>query len=470
MIFLVILSFVTIAWVTIRQYKRQSVQYHNERLLRKEEQIKAQIGYVFSRTTYPVETQYIPLIFKNEIYQIANIQNINFDFYDLQGNMLKSSRAVLDEKLLDTCLDDTILTQLNSVLDKRIIQQKIVENKEFLSSYTYITDNQFKPIAILHIPFFEHDSFNENSLKGFLYNLTIAYSILLLITILIAFLISKYITQSLKTIERKLIKTQLLKHNEKIILNNPSTEIYRLVSAYNSMVDEIEKSKMQLAKNEREMAWREMAKQVAHEIKNPLTPLKLTIQNFERKFDPLRDDAQTKIKEFSQTLIQHIDTLNDIASAFSSLTTMPEEYRQYQDINNIIKRTIDIFARRYILFNSQEKEIIAFVDKNQINRVITNLLKNAIHAVQSTSNPLIEVNTFIKVKQIVIQVKDNGVGIEKQLQDKIFEPQFTTKSMGTGLGLAMVKNIIQSYNGRIDIVSEVNKGTTFTISIPYNKE
>lgn len=468
MILLVVLSFIVIALVTIEQYRKQSVQYHNERLFRKEEQIKAQIQYVFSQTTYPVETQYIPLIFKNDIYQIANIQNVNFDLYDLQGNLLKSSRAVLDEKFINTCISDTILEQLNSSIDKRVIEQKIIDDKGYQSSYSYVNDNQFKPIVILNIPNYENDSFNETSLKGSLFNLSIVYFILLIFTGLIAFLLSKYITKSLKTIEKKLAKTQLLQRNEKIILENPTTEINQLISAYNSMVDEIEKSKIELAKTERELAWREMAKQIAHEIKNPLTPMRLTIQSFERRFDPTATDAQKKLTEFSETLIQHIDTLSNIASAFSSFTTMPEENREHININNIIRRTIDIFNKNYIIFYPKISEIMAFVDKNQINRLITNLLKNAIQATENTPTPLIEVSTSVKDNEICISVKDNGIGIEKSLHEKIFEPKFTTKSTGSGLGLAMVKNIVQNYKGRIVLSSEEKQGTTFTIFFPMN--
>lgn len=466
MILLVVVSFVVIAIVTIRQYQKQSVQDHNDRLFRKEEQLKMQMQYVFSQTTYPVETQYIPLIFKDEIYQIANIQNVNFNLYDLQGNLLKTSRADLDEKFINSCLPDSILEALNSNIDKRFTEQKIVQNQDYLSLYTYVNDMQFKPIAILNIPYFENDVFNELLLKGSLFNLAIVYSILLIITVLIAFLLSKYITKSLQTIERKLKQTQLLQRNEKIILENPTTEIQQLISAYNAMVGEIENSKIQLARNEREQAWREMAKQVAHEIKNPLTPMRLTIQSFERKFNPTLPDAPKKLKEFSETLIQHIDTLSNIASAFSSFTTMPKEHCEHIDINGVIKRTIDIFNKKYIYFNTKNTEIIAFIDKNHLNRIITNLLKNAIQATQSVSNPKIEIYTWLEDKRIGISLKDNGLGIEKSLHEKIFEPQFTTKTTGSGLGLAMVKNIVQSYKGHIELLSEPTKGATFTIYLP----
>ena len=466
MILFVVVAFAVIALVTTIQYRKQSVRYHKERLFRKEEQIKAQIQYTFLQTTFPVEAQYIPLIFKDEIYRISNVQNVNFNLYDLHGNLLKSSRAVLDERFAHTCIPDSILDALESAVNKRYIEHTTIDKKGYQSSYSYVNDNQFKPILILHIPNFENDSFNESSLRNSLYNLSLVYSVLLIIAVILAYFISTYITKSLKTIEKRLTQTQFLEHNEKIILENPSAEIGQLVSAYNSMIDEIEKNKQALAKSERERAWREMAKQIAHEIKNPLTPMRLSIQNFERKFDPNSLNAQDKLAEFSQTLIQQIDTLNNIASAFSTFTQMPEQEREYTDVVKIIQKTVDIFDKNYIVFRSEVKEIIAFVDKNQINRLVTNLLKNSLQATCSIEKPYIEVSIRVENKELILSVKDNGVGIAQELQEKIFEPKFTTKSTGSGLGLAMVKNIVQSYQGHIELISKLNQGATFIIHIP----
>ena len=290
MLLLTIISFILIGGATIYQYRKQAKLYHDERLYRKEEQIKAQINYIFSQTTYPIESKYIPLIFKNEIYQIANLENINFNLYDIDGTLLKSSQANLSDNFDNVCLSDSLLQILSSSIEKRVIQYKNIDNNGFQSSYSYINDLQYKPILILNIPNFENDSFNEIFLRNSLYTLSGIYVLLFIISIFAAYIISKYITKSLKTIKEKLHSTKFSNINEKIILNNPSPEIGELISAYNSMIDEIEESKKELAKNEREKTWRDMAKQIAHEIKNPLTPMRLTIQNFERKFDPNSED------------------------------------------------------------------------------------------------------------------------------------------------------------------------------------
>ena len=325
---------------------------------------------------------------------------------------------------------------------------------------------QYKPILILNIPNFENDSFNEAFLRNSLYTLSGIYVLLFIISIFVAYIISKYITKSLKTIKEKLHSTKFSNINEKIILNNPSPEIGELIAAYNSMIDEIEESKKELAKNEREKTWRDMAKQIAHEIKNPLTPMRLTIQNFERKFDPNSEDAKEKILDFSESLIQHIDTLNDIASAFSYFTTMPEEQKEQIDINSVVKRTLSVFDVNYISFSSNSEQIITLADKNQINRMLMNLIKNAMQATESISMPKIEVCTSLNEKEITIEVKDNGIGIDKELQEKIFEPKFTTKTTGSGLGLAMVRHIVLSHKGRIELFSKLGEGSSFIVHIP----
>ncbi|MDO5607975.1 MAG: HAMP domain-containing sensor histidine kinase [Capnocytophaga sp.] len=466
MILLVLVAFAAIAVVLVMQYRKQSVQYHEERLLDKENQIRTQILYVLQQTTYPVETSYIPLIFREDIYHIANIQNVNFDLYDLNGNLLKSSRAVLDKSKDSLRIPQEILRKVSAAIDKRYVEQKELDGRGFQTSYSYVTDPQFKPIAVLNIPYFENDTYNEKTLRGSLYNLSFVYFTLLLFAVGLAYLMSRYITKSLKTIENRIGKTRLLERNEKIILDSPSTEIGQLVGAYNSMIDELEKSKIQLAKSEREQAWREMAKQVAHEIKNPLTPMRLSVQSYQRRFDPADPESTEKANEFCESLIQQIDILSNISTAFSAFTNMPAKHEERFDVIPVIKRTLDIFNNSHIVFTHHDAEIFALLDKDQLVRIITNLVKNAVQATEPRRQPYIETEVLQNEKSISITVTDNGIGIPNDLKDKIFEPKFTTKTSGTGLGLAMVKSIVNSYGGTISYTSEVGKGSRFMIVLP----
>ena len=303
-------------------------------------------------------------------------------------------------------------------------------------------------------------------MEGSLYNLAIVYFSLLIVALIVAYFISKYITKSLKTIEQRLDKTRLLSRNEKITLKSAPAEISELVSAYNAMIDEIENSKALLAQSEREQAWREMAKQVAHEIKNPLTPMRLSVQSFQRKAN--RETQSSELtNEFCESLIQQIDILSNISTAFSALTNMPAKNDENFNFVPVIKRTLDIFNTDYIHFTYSDSDITAVFDRDQLGRVVTNLVKNAMQATENTPMPHIEVSLYKDNDCITLKVKDNGIGIKETDRDKIFEPRFTTKTSGSGLGLAMVKNIILSYGGTISFTSEVGKGSEFTAVLAH---
>jgi nitrogen fixation/metabolism regulation signal transduction histidine kinase len=342
-----------------------------------------------------------------------------------------------------------------------------VNGETFLSSYTYITDTKFKPLAILNIPYLENDNFLDKELNEFLRRLGYTYMVMLVIAIVLALLLSKYITKTLKTISDKIKETRLEKRNEKIEIKSSTDEILTLVNSYNSMIDELQESAVKLATNEREQAWREMAKQVAHEIKNPLTPMRLSVQSFQRKFDPTDPTINKKVDEYCKTLIQQIDTMSSIASAFSNFAKMPAQQNETLNVVAIVKLALDIFNEDYITFQADEKKIIAKLDRTQLIRVVTNLIKNGIQSIpDDAENPEILVKVSSEDSMVKITVQDNGVGISDDNKLKVVEPKFTTKSSGMGLGLAMVKNIVETYNGNITFISEKGKGTTCTVTFP----
>lgn len=466
MILLVLIASVLIAGVTIYQYREQSKDYHADRLERKEEQIKQSIVYTIQKTTYPVTTENLEFIFMDEIYQIADVQNVNFNIYDLEGELIKSSRPTFERDSISTCLSAEVLNNLAASINERYVEEKSTAGDKYQASYTYITDTKFKPVGILNLPYFEDNSFNNKELKEFLIRLGGVYLLMLLIAIALAYFISKYITRSLQTVSDKLNQTNFEKRNEKILVDNPSQEIGKLIEAYNAMIDELEQSAVKLARSEREQAWREMAKQVAHEIKNPLTPMRLSVQSFERKFDPKDPNIDKKVDEYSKTLIQQIDTLSNIASAFSNFADMPAQQNETLNVVKIVKLALDIFQEDYIHFVCEEEEIIAKWDRTQLIRVVTNLVKNAIQAVPTVEAPHILVTVATEGDDVKITVADNGIGIGEEFRGKVFEPKFTTKSSGMGLGLGMVKNIVETYRGSIDFTSQKDKGTVFTVRFP----
>ena len=226
---------------------------------------------------------------------------------------------------------------------------------------------------------------------------------------------------------------------------------------------------MKLAKGEREQAWREMAKQVAHEIKNPLTPMRLTVQSFQRKFDPNDPNISQKLDDYTKTILQQIDTMSSVASAFSNFASMPAQQNEEINVVKIIQLALEIFNENYLRFKPEKEEILMEMDRTQLIRVITNLVKNAIQSIpKENENPLVEIEVYQEKESVIIKVKDNGSGIDEENKPYVFEPKFTTKTSGMGLGLGIIKKIIENYQGTITFESQLNVGTEFMVTLPLN--
>jgi signal transduction histidine kinase len=467
MIVLIIMASLLLASISIVQFKNEAKEYHQQRLERKENAIKEHINYVLSTTTYPLTTNNLSLIFKDKIHELAQIHSIEINIYSLDGKLLKSSKESFSVDKVSPAVPKYILKLVRSSIEKRYVDIKTIDGVKNRSSYSQIKDDKFKPLGILNLPYLEDDGFYENELNSFLIRLGQVYSFMLIVAFGLAYFLSTYITKSLKTISDKLSETSLNQKNEKIMLEASSKEINLLIKAYNAMVDELEVSAIKLAQGEREEAWREMAKQVAHEIKNPLTPMRLTVQSFQRKFDPNDADVKQKMKDYSDTLIQQIDTMNAVASAFSNFASMPAQQNETLNVVEVVELAMDIFNEEYLVFEKEAPEIISKIDRTQLIRIITNLVKNAIQSIPEQQEiKAISVSVKKELEHVLIVVKDNGIGIQPKDINRIFEPKFTTKSSGMGLGLGIIKNIIENYKGTITFETEYEKGTTFTVSLP----
>ena len=467
MILLVLIASVLMASISLIQFKNEARNYHQELLERNEEGIRQHINYVISTTTYPLNERNLPFIFKDKIHELAQIHNSQINIYGLDGKLLKSSKASFSVDSVSPPIPKYILKLVQSSIEKRYIDIKTADGVKNRSSFTQIKDDKFKPLGILNIPYVDDDSFYESEIQEFLIKLGQVYFFMLIIAFALAYFLSSYITQSLKTISDKLNETRLNQKNEKIVIEANSTEINSLIVAYNKMVDKLEESATKLAQSEREQAWREMAKQVAHEIKNPLTPMRLTVQSFQRKFDANDADLKQKLSDYTKTLIQQIDTMSSVASAFSNFASMPAQQNETLNVVEVVHFSLDIFNEEYIVFESDLEEIITIMDRTQLVRIITNLVKNAIQSIpEQQAEKAILVAVQRAENKVNITVKDNGIGIEDENCERIFEPKFTTKSSGMGLGLGIIKNIIENYKGTITFESQLGAGTTFTVSLP----
>ena len=473
MILLVVVMSSMIALVSYVRYINERKEYNQGRLLRKEESTRIHINIELEeeKGQSPISAESLPKVFNTRIYDIANVHNLDVAFYDLQGKLLISSIIAFENSPEQLQLPIEVLRSLKREPLNRITGAKdLKDNKTLQYSYSYIYEDDSsldqKPVAIVKLQYTQDNTDQEEELREFLGQLALVFLLVLGLGVLFAYFIAKYVTSSLKTISEKLSKTAIDRRNEKIILDNPSSEIYALIKSYNAMVDDLADSASQLAKSEREQAWREMAKQVAHEIKNPLTPMRLTVQSFERRFDPNDPDIQTKLKEFSDSLVEQIDVMSSIASAFSDFAKMPSQQKEPLNVVSIVRRALEIFQEDYIDFKCDEDVIMANLDRTQLIRILTNLVTNALHAVESNVNPKILIKLYTYKEDVIIDVIDNGKGIAEEFKALVFEPKFTTKTSGMGLGLPMIKNIIEGFGGDISFVSKQGVGTTFTVRLP----
>lgn len=459
---IVVATFVLLSVITIPQFKTQSEKYHSKRLERKEAQIQRSIAYFFSQEA---ETQLnlkkLDSILSEKIYQVSDVQSVKFSIYSLDGDLINST---LPKNEINS-LNPELLSRILGQKDSKIIEITQINNIQYRSSFSLILDDNFSPLWILNLPYYDDDNLNSYELDSFLIILGEVYFFLLILSIIISYFVSQYMTKAISEIALKMKQTRLDKRNSKIKIKARSKEVNSLVESYNNMVEMLDKNVQELSKSNKEQAWREMAKQVAHEIKNPLTPMKLSVQSFERDFINDKKNKE-KVEDFTQTIIQQIDTMSSIASAFSNFAEMPTQQGEKLNIVKAVRLSLEIFKEKHIVFESDTDRLVIDIDRPQIVRIMTNLIKNAMQACENNKSPLIKVSIKKMSKTVRITVKDNGSGIPLNIRKNIFEPNFTTKSGGMGLGLGMVKNLVNSYGGKIDFESKINKGTIFKITFP----
>lgn len=465
MILLVFTATLLILGSTYYQYRTESEQYNTYRQDRKETQLTKQINYLVNK--HDLTFNYDKWDnHKMDFEEITKIHNVEYSIFKTDGKPLYYSYLPLEIISNNYSLDKDFAEMLISLEGGKITKENSTDVGKFHSSYTVLKDSFGNKYAILFFPYFQDVSFAESELNVFLTTLYQIYFIMLVVAIVLAYFISRYVTRSIETIRLKINQTGLLKKNEKILLKNATKEIDSLVNSYNKMIDDLEDSAEKLAKNEREQAWQEMARQVAHEIKNPLTPMRLTVQSFQQTSYLESKEEKNKLNDFCDTLIEQIDTMSSVATSFSDFATLPKTQLEKSDIVDTTKKVVEIFEQNNINFKSSKESIVIKHDKEQWIRVMTNLIKNSIQAIPSDRDPNINIEISDSKNSVKIIVSDNGLGVLVENKEKIFEPKFTTKTDGMGLGLGIVKNIINSHRGKISYKSKPKKGTKFTISLP----
>jgi len=350
----------------------------------------------------------------------------------------------------------------------QFFQKEKIGNLNYISSYIPINSMKGDSYGYLNIPFFTSQNLLRQEISNFLITIINLNAFIFLLAGIVSLFITNRIANSFSIITEKMQKVNLGKVNEPIKWNR-NDEIGALVIEYNKMMAKLEESAAILAKTEREGAWKEMARQVAHEIKNPLTPMKLSMQYLQKSIDNDSPNIIPLAKNVSETLIQQIDHLSNIANAFSQFANIGEAKKELFDINEVLKNV----SMLHELNESLEIKKILIdtpsmvkADKTQINRLFTNLLLNAIQSIPEHRLPQISIKQEIKSEKIIIAVSDNGLGISEEVKYNIFAPNFTTKTSGTGLGLAMCKRIVEQSDGEIWFETELGVGTTFFVELP----
>ncbi|MBP8033260.1 MAG: hypothetical protein KAZ71_01615 [Bacteroidia bacterium] len=403
--------------------------------------------------------------------RLAQLFGSDISLFNKKGMLYATSQpAIYEQGLVSKFMNPSAYTSFIKSIRANYSQKENIGSLKYLSAYIPFYNKNDKLLGYINLPYFSRQKDLEKELTAYLTTLINIYTILFAITTLIALLVSNLLTKPLRIIKQQISNIQFGKFNEALQWKS-NDEIGNLVAEYNNMLVKLEKSSELLAQSERESAWREMAKQVAHEIKNPLTPMKLNIQHLQRVVETHPDDINERVNKVSQMLIEQIDTLSHIATEFSNFAKLPNTNLEVVNLYDVLQNVTHLFQQSTaceISINATEP-LLVMADREQCLRIFTNLLKNAEQSIPENRKGKIEILAYSSESSITIKVKDNGSGISNDVKPKLFTPNFTTKTTGTGLGLAMVKNSVVSFNGTITFETELNQGTIFTIIFPVIK-
>jgi two-component system, NtrC family, nitrogen regulation sensor histidine kinase NtrY len=475
-IFISIFSFLVIGAATISFFISRNRQSNNDKLSRT---MKIMVNEMEKRMSdHNLMDDVIKIydsVTNNELQklvdEVSDIHGVDVNVYDLNGDLQVSSEAnVYTKGVLSKKMEPRAYYHLNRLRQVQHVQEEQVGNFSFLSIYSPVRNEQGEVESYVNIPYFTSRPELRQEISNFLVTIINLNAFIFLIAGLIALFITNRITNSFSIISEKMKEVNLGKLNEEITWNR-NDEIGELVKEYNKMVAKLGDSAIALAKSEREGAWREMARQVAHEIKNPLTPMKLSIQYLQKAINNNQPNVKELSANVANTLVEQIDHLSRIAADFSQFANIGNTNAELFDLHDVIASLRDLYLPNqqveFVWYPVMEK-ILLYADKTQMNRLFTNLFTNAVEASKENQLCHIRVDEKREGEQIIISITDNGEGIAPEMQERIFIPNFTTKSSGTGLGLAMCKSIVEQAKGKIWFETEKGKGTTFFVMLPVH--
>ncbi len=472
MIFSILFSVGLIGYITFIYISDQNSKQQNDRLDQKVRSILISLEKK-SNSIRAISNSSNDL-FSIELKGLSDLYLTDINIYDLSGKLIISTQPkIFEEGLVSRYMNPNAFIEMHRLARSEFTTNEKIGSLNYLSSYAPIRNSNNRTIGYLNLPYFANKLEYENRVSQFLTTFINVYVFIFVLISFIAFFLANSITFPLTLIEEQLRETKIGKKMDPIHWKNRD-EIGTLIGEYNRMIFELEANTEKLAKSERESAWREMAKQVAHEIKNPLTPMKLGLQLLQRSYDDKDPNFHEKFERFSKTFIQQIESLSLIASEFSNFAQMPVTKNEVLNIKDIISNVIDLYKNEsdaiITLGFIPSLRANVMMDRDQMIRTFNNLIKNAIQSIPAQRVGKIDVELVNESNSILIIIQDNGVGISDEAKEKIFEPNFTTKSSGMGMGLAIIKNIISNAGGKIWFESSLNKGTTFFVSLALHEE
>lgn len=406
--------------------------------------------------------------FKSFVTTFANSQKIDINIFNGKGMLLNTSEDdIYNKGLLSQMMKPDAYYQLNNLDRSILIQNESVAGLSYISAYQPLRNEQGVTFGYINVPFFSSEKELNFQVSNIVVTLINLYAFIFLLSSVLAVFITRWITKSFNVIISQFSKLNL-QRNERISWPYDD-EIGLLVAEYNKMVNKVEENAAMLAQSERESAWREMARQVAHEIKNPLTPMKLNIQYLQQAMRNNSPNIKELMDKVTYSMVEQIDNLSYIASEFSNFARMPEARAEELDLCSLLNKAVDMYRNDEqvkVTLSGAQQPLYVLSDHSQLLRVFSNLLENAKQAIPVGKMGIIAVAVIIEDNSAIVKFTDNGVGIPEDVVKKLFQPYFTTKTSGTGLGLAMTKKIIEFWKGTIWFETKEGEGSTFYIKLP----
>jgi two-component system nitrogen regulation sensor histidine kinase NtrY len=406
------------------------------------------------------------------INEIADLYDTDINLYNPEGKILASSISkIYDEKIVSEWMPSMAYYHLKLLKESQFNHDEVIGKLTFQAAYAPVFKNKSEVLGYIQLPYFSQQADLVSEISSVIIGFINLYVVLFIFIGVIAYVVTRNISYPLALIQERLSGTKLGEINEPIQWTR-NDEIGELVTQYNRMIAELELSARKIAETEREGAWREIARQIAHEIKNPLTPMKLSIQHLQRAFANNDPNIQDKVNRTSQLLVKQIDMLSELATEFSSFAKMPEPIYEWMDMCRELTLLVDLYrleTTHQIVLNCQLQTDLYF-DRSYFNRSVGNIIKNALQSIPENEAGLVQVNAIEHNECFKIYVIDNGSGMSDEQAAQIFKPYFSTKVTGMGLGLPIVKNMIESGNGNITFSTTFSKGTEFVITLPKHEK